>query len=71
MGDELIERGNLSRVDPSAYQAGQVFPDNKGRGTAYTGDDSYQVMRDKFPSRNASHPQVVDINARNRAHYRR
>ena len=71
MGDTMIEKGNLSRVDPEAHDPGMRWPEDKGgKGLNYTGD-SYQTMRDKFLSRNASHPGVVDINSRNKAFYNR
>lgn len=69
MGDELLTKGNLSRAEE--MDQGMVWPRDKGgKGLNYTGD-SHQVQRDKFLSRNASHPGVVDINSRNRAFYNR
>jgi hypothetical protein len=69
MGDTLVERGNLSKVDPDVYDPGTVYPDDKSSmGTRRT-NDTFQTFRDRFLSRNPINPNVVSINAANRRRY--
>jgi hypothetical protein len=68
MGDELLPKGNLSRVDAGEYDMGQAYPDDFNSSTTY---DTAQTLRDRFMSRNEINGRVVSINARNRQHYHR
>jgi hypothetical protein len=67
--DAMIERGNLSRVDPDAYDPGTVYPDDKTAMGPRRTNDTFQSFRDRFLSRNPINPNVVSINAANRRRY--
>jgi hypothetical protein len=65
--DDMLMRGNLSSVDPSAHDFGKRYPEDIAgkRGT----NDSAQAIRDRFLSRNPANPTVVSINSMHRRKY--
>lgn len=62
--DDMIVKGNLSVVDPNAYDFGKNPVD---KSTVTT--DSAQTIRDRFHSRNGINDRVAAINSRNKSYY--